>query len=67
MEKKMAKENETTEVTKSDEVVVAPKAFKFKLLGGSHWVGDVAYNKGDIIESDDDLVAIFKNKFEKVE
>ena len=64
----MAKENETTEVTKSDEVVVAPaKLFKFKLLGGSHWVGDVAYNKGDIIESDDDLVAIFKNKFEKVE
>lgn len=47
---------------------VVTKAFKFKLLGGKHYVGETVYRPGDIIETDDDLVAIHgKPKFELVQ
>jgi len=35
----------------------------FKLIGGRHRQRSVVYSKGDIIESDTDLVKAFKNKF----
>jgi hypothetical protein len=34
-------------------------AKKFSLLAGSHVVGATVYNKGDVVVSDDNLVAIF--------
>lgn len=39
---------------------------KFRLTGGSHVAGDRSYKKGDVIESDKDLVKIFVNKFERL-
>ena len=54
-------------VEASAPVVVESTKKKFELVGGSHWVGDVVYRTGDVVESDDDLVTIYKNKFKRVE
>ena len=45
-----------------------PKKARFEIVQGGHMVGDVPHNAGEVIESDDDLVAIYgSNKFRKVE
>lgn len=47
---------------------VVEKAFKFEVLAGMHMEGDTARHRGEVVASDDDLVAIFGNrKFRKVE
>lgn len=44
------------------------KAFRFEVLAGTHYVGEVPAVQGEVIESDDDLVAIHgSNKFRRVE
>ena len=44
------------------------KAFRFEVLAGVHYVGDVAYGKDSVVASDDDLVAIHGNtKFRRLE
>jgi hypothetical protein len=69
------------EVTSTEPVVEAPVVEapasvpevkstkrKFKVLGGKHRVGSKAYFTGDIVESDDDLIAIWgRPKFELVQ
>jgi hypothetical protein len=73
--KKMADEVKPTDVTPevsatveaSAPAVVESTKKKFELVGGSHWAGDVEYRTGDVVESDDDLATIFKNKFKRVE
>ncbi len=67
---KMAKDQVSTTFTPetAPEVQVKPKAFKFKLLGGKHFVGETVYRTGDIVPCDDDLIAIHgKPKFELVQ
>jgi len=66
----MAKDQVNTTFTPESTVVVTvkPKAFKFKVLGGKHYVGEAVYKPGDIVESDDDLVALYgRPKFELVQ
>lgn len=47
---------------------VKPKKKKFKLLGGKHHTPGKVYKAGDIVESDDDLVAIWgRPTFELIE
>jgi hypothetical protein len=36
---------------------------KYTLLAGSHVVGDKVFNAGDVVASDDNLVALHKGKF----
>jgi len=44
------------------------KAFRFEVLAGVHYVGDVPYGKDSVVASDDDLVAISGNtKFRRLE
>lgn len=40
---------------------------KFKVIIGTHVEGNKTYNKGDVVESDHNLVDLFKEKFVKVE
>ena len=43
-------------------------AFRFELLAGQHMEGDLARQTGEVVASDDDLVAIHgTNKFRRVE
>jgi len=45
-----------------------PKKARFEVLGGTYWAGDTPHQKGEVIESDDDLPAIYgNNMFRKVE
>lgn len=47
---------------------VAEKAFKFEVLAGIHMNGEVPVSRGEVVASDDDLVAIHGNKkFRRVE
>ncbi len=44
------------------------KTRKYEVLGGTHVEGGrKVYHKGDVIESDKDLVRLFKNKFKEVD
>jgi hypothetical protein len=38
---------------------------RFRLIGGTHVQDGITYNKGDIVETDLDLMRMFVNKFEK--
>ena len=41
---------------------------KFKVMKGSHAAKDTTvYREGEVLECDDDLCAMFKNKFERVD
>lgn len=39
---------------------------QFRLIGGGHVEDGKSYEKGDIVESDKNLVSLFRGKFEKV-
>jgi hypothetical protein len=54
-------------VEASAPAVVESKKAKFVVAGGFHCVGETKFGPGDIVESDDDLVAIYANKFKRVE
>lgn len=63
----MAKDKDEI-VTSAAPAVQTAKAFKFKVLGGKHYVGETVYKTGDIFECDDDLIAIHgRPKFELVQ
>ena len=50
------------------EAVTVAKQFKFDVLAGIHYVGEVPYGPGTVVESDDDLVVIYGiGKFRRVE
>ena len=64
----MAKDKEEIVTSTEAPVVEATKAFKFKLLGGKHYVGEIVYKTGDIVSCDDNLAEIHgKTKFELVQ
>jgi hypothetical protein len=53
---------------KAEVVDQKPKAFRFELLAGTHYSGDVPFKQGDTVESDDDLSAIYgSTKFRRLE
>lgn len=57
---------QSAETTK-DVPSVPDKKFTFRVVAGKHYVGEKAFRVGDLIETDEDLVAICgKLKFELV-